>query len=397
MNNKMRKQIILSSLWVVLLVNATIFWLFYIFSKNFAFLNTHSGSKNPQIETLQDKTVVKQQITQTYDISDIQSKIMWTVKEIWNSVVNIIISKDLTSYYYTDPFSFQTHVEKRLEKVWWGSWIIIAKNWYILTNKHVVEDLDADYSVLTKNWDVYKVNKIWTDPVLDIAIIKVVWENWQEVYDLQEAKIIWFNSKITVWQFVLAIWNALWEYDNTVTLWILSAKWRQLNESNGSLYIWMYQTDTAINRGNSWWPLINIAGEVIWINTAITAVWQWIGFTIPINKEFINASLKSIQEKWKIQRPMIWVQVVHLNKTIAKKFKLSSHKWALVQKIVANSPAFKAWLKKWDIILKINDIEINNDRPIIYTLFIHNIWDKLNLLIDRKGTLMKKEITLSKF
>lgn len=393
----MKKQILLTSFWVVLLVNALIFWAIYVFSSHFAVLDSYTMSKDGKIETVKDKTIVKQEILQTYNISDIQSKIMNTIEEVWDSVVSIIISKDLTTYYYTDPFSLQTHVEKKLERIWWWSWIIVSKNWYILTNKHVVEDLDADYSVVTQNWDVYKVDKIWNDPVLDIAVIHIISWKWEEIYDLKPAKLINFSSKISVWQFVLAIGNALWEYDNTITLWILSAKWRQLNESNGSLYIWMYQTDAAINRGNSWWPLINIAGEVIWVNTAITAIGQWIWFTIPINQEFITATLKSIQETWKIQRPMIWAQVIHLNKTIAKKFKLPNHEWALIQKILEKSPAQKAWLKKWDIILKVNDVEINKDKPIIYTLFIHNIWETVEMLINRDGELIKKEILLSHF
>ena len=241
------------------------------------------------------------------------------------------------------------------------------------------------------------MDKVRTDPILDLAVIHVVNEKWENVYNLIPAKIIDYKSKVNIWQFVLAIWNALAEYNDSVTLWILSAKWRELDENNGSLYIGLYQTDAAINPWNSGWPLINILWEVIWVNTAITAEGQWIWFSIPINQEFVKATLKSIKEYKDIKRPLLGIKVIYLNKTLAKKFKLATYQWVLIQEVLPYSPAFKAWLKKWDIIKKVDWIEISKDYPIIYNIFTHSLWDTINLLILRDWKLIKKEVKLEEF
>ena len=391
----MKKQILLI-LWIVLLVNGVMLWSVYYFNNNFNIITNNSTNTGSSV-LLTENNVIKQNKITTYNITNIQSKVIDTIKKVWNSVVSIVISKDLNVYYYSNPFSLRPYVEKKKEKIWWWSGIIVSKAGYILTNKHVVEDLDADYSVVTKNGNIYKVDKIRTDPILDIAIVHVVNKDGTKIYDLPAADIIDFNSKVDIWQFVLAIGNVFAEYDNTITLWILSAKWRKLENNNGSLYIWLYQTDAAINPWNSWWPLINIDWEVIWINTAITAQGQWIGFSIPINQEFVNATLKSIQDYWKIKRPLLWVKIIQLNKTIAKKFKLSTYEWVLVQGVLKNSPAFKAGLKKWDIILNIDDIKINKNKPIIYTLFTKNINDTVSLTINRDWEISTKKIKLTIF
>jgi serine protease Do len=389
----MRKTILLI-IWIVLIVNSILFSIFYFYSKSFYLVN---ADKKTNFEISKNKKVIEQNITEKYTISDVQSKIIDTIKNISPSIVSIVITKDLEIYYYTDPFATNAYVEKKKKKIWGWSWIIVSHNGYILTNKHVVSDLDADYSVVTKDGDVYKVDKVWTDPILDLAVIHVVDENWKNVYNLKPAKLIDYKSRVNIGQFVLAIWNALAEYNDSVTLWILSAKWRELDENNGSLYVWLYQTDAAINPWNSGWPLINILWEVIWVNTAITANGQWIWFSIPVNREFVQATLNSIEKYSLIKRPLLGVRILYLNKTLAKKYKLPTYDWVLIQQVLPNSPAFKAWLQKWDIIKKVDDIEISKDYPIIYNLFTHNLWDKVKFTIIRDWKTFEKEIKLEEF
>jgi len=391
----MKKQFLLT-LWIILIVNwMTWLWIYFL-NNNFTFLY-YSNNWTGDITVRKHEKVITQNITKTYNITNLQSQLINTVQNISNSVVSIVISKNLNVYYYSDPFSLKPYVEKKKKKIWWGSGIIISKDWYILTNKHVVEDMNADYSVVTKNWDIYKVDKIRTDPILDLAIIHVVHKNWTWVYSLKPAKIISFNTNIKVWEFVLAIWNPFAEYSNTVTFGILSAKWRKLENNNWSLYIWLYQTDTAINPWNSWGPLIDIDWQIIWVNTAISAQWWWIWFSIPINQKFVQATLDSIKKYWVIKRPLLWVKILQLNNTIAKRFKLDRYNWVFIQNVEKNSPAFIWWIKKWDIIIQIDWVKISQDRPVIYTLFTHNIWDKISVLIDRKWKLIKKTITLFEF
>jgi len=387
----MKRQILLT-LWIVLIVNGLL-WLGYFLINNY-FQIVPDSTWTWNIVVTQQQKVITQKITRTENISSVQSKIIQTVKNLSNSVVSIVISKNLNVYYYADPFSLRPYVETEKKKVGWWSWIIVSKDGYILTNKHVVADLDADYSVVTKNWDVYKVDKIWTDPVLDLAVIHIVKNNGDPVFDLQPATVTDVNSKNPIWEFVIAIWNALAEYSNTVTLWILSAKWRHLDNNNGSLYIGLYQTDAAINPWNSGGPLINLNEEVIWVNTAITVDWQGIGFAIPISKQLVEATLDSIKKYGVIKRPLLGIQFIQINKTIAKKYQLPAYKWVLVQNVIPNSPAFTVWIKKWDIILQIDWNDITTDSPIIYRLFTHKIGDTVTLLINRNGKLMEKKVKL---
>jgi len=388
----MKKNILLIT-GIVLIVNSILVLLFYIFSQNIAFFNLN----NANVILKKQNQVVEQVVKSNYTVSDIQSKLIDTIKNVSDSVVSIVISKDLELYYYADPYSMKPYVERKRKKIGGWSGIIIAPNGYILTNKHVVSDIDASYSVVTKDWDIYKVDKVWFDPVLDLAIIHVVNQKWEDVYNLKPAKIIDYNSTVEIGQFVLAIWNALAQYSDTVTLGILSAKWRKLEENNGSLYIWLYQTDAAINPWNSWWPLINILWEVIWVNTAITAIWQGIWFSIPINRQFINATLYSIEKYWKIKRPLLWVKILPLDKTIAKAKQLPTYEWVLVQKVLPNSPAFFAWIQKGDIITKIDNVSISKDKPIIYSVFTHKLWDTVSLVIIRNWTKILKKVKLTEF
>jgi len=393
----MKKQFLLT-LWIVLIVNWLIWLWFYLFNNNFTVLYYWwNVSSTWWIALNKKETVITQHITKIYNITNLQSQVIDTVKKVWSSVVSIVISKDLNVYYYSDPFSLKPFVEKEKRKIWWGSGIIVSKKGYILTNKHVVADLDADYSVVTKKWNIYKVDKIWTDPILDLAIIHVVNKDGTETYDLEPAKLINFNADIKVGEFVLAIWNPFAEYSNSVSFGILSAKWRKLENNNWSLYIWLYQTDTAINPWNSWWPLIDIDWQVIGVNTAISAQWWGIWFSIPVNKSFVDSMLKSIQRNWVIKRPLLWVWVIQLDKTIAKQYKLDRYNWVFVQKVVKNSPAYIWWIKKWDIILEVDGVKLSQDKPLIYTIFTHNIWDKIELLIDRKWKVFKKKFTLFEF
>lgn len=161
------------------------------------------------------------------------------------------------------------------------TWFFISKSWFIITNKHVVNDDWLEYDVYTLDGKVYSAKFLYKSSKTDIALLKVDWNNFTPVK-------LWNSNNIMVWQSVLAIWNALWQYQNTVTRWIIT--WL-----NRSLLAWNWpddqesldnaiQTDASINVWNSWWPLIDAIWNVIWINTAIDLWWQNIWFAIPSNK-----------------------------------------------------------------------------------------------------------------
>jgi S1-C subfamily serine protease len=228
--------------------------------------------------------------------------------------------------------------------------------------------------------------------------LKILDIDWTAISKLIPAKIISINSKIRIWQFVIAIWNALAEFENTVTFWIISGKNRKLNElkySTNNIYAWLYQTDATINHGNSWWPLLDINGNVIGLNTAISSEWQWIWFSIPINKEFIQTTMDIIKTNWKILRPYIGIDYLELNKSIAKNMNLPKFEWLYIESISKDSP-FKWQVKKWDIIVSINGENINNESPFIYTLFTFQPEEIVNFVIYSEKKYNKIKIPLGK-
>lgn len=383
MNNK---QTTILVIWIVLLINGLSFLALNYYINNIVLV----GAKN-WVQELVSKKVIEKKITETNNITNMESTITKTIDENLDSVVSIMINKDV-QYYYADPFSNNAYIEKKKEKVWWWTGIIINANGYILTNKHVIVDPNSTYSVLLKNGDILLVDKIWKDPVLDLAVLHVINQDSSLIYNLKAAKIIDFKSDIKIWQFVIAIGNALAEYDDSVTLGILSAKGRELASSQNGVYMWLYQTDAAINPGNSWGPLMDIKWQVIGINTAITSQWQWVGFVLPINKQMVDTTLESIKKYWSIKRPHIWIKFIMLNKTMAKQNKLDKYKWALVTEVETNSPGYLAGLRKEDIIMKVWSVAIDNNTTLIQSLYTHSSEDMLTLLIWRDGE--NKELKL---
>lgn len=226
-------------------------------------------------------------------ISDLETEITNIVENISPSVVNIVINKDLTIY-RNDPFNFFYQPAWNISrKVWGWTWFFITKDWIILTNKHVVEDQDAEYTVVLSNGKEYIATILWVIPNNDIAVIKIDIDE-----DVSPLKFIdsykWTKSDIKIWQFAIATWYTLAELQNSVSFGIISWINRSIQTDWDELS-WLLQTDAAINPGNSGWPLINLDWKVMWINTAISWRAQWIWFAIPLSQKYIDKLLKSVQ------------------------------------------------------------------------------------------------------
>jgi len=212
------------------------------------------------------------------------------------SVVSIVISENVPQYrlVYKNPFGddpffkdfgikvpvYEPTGETQSQKVGAGSGFIISSDGYIITNKHVVADTKASYTVLLSNGKQQTAQIIYKDPANDIAIIKIAGANHQPV--------TFGNSKnLQLGQTVIAIGNALGEYNNTVSMGIISGLNRniQATNSNGSSEILngVIQTDAAINPGNSGGPLLDLNGNVVGINVATVQGSSNISFSIPEN------------------------------------------------------------------------------------------------------------------
>jgi len=278
-----------------------------------------------------------------------------------------------------------------------GTGIIIASNGLIVTNRHVVPEGTTDVSVTlsdgTELTDVKVVGRTRATDPLDVAFLKIGDAKGKK---LTAAKI-GDSSQVEVGDKVIAIGNALGQFQNTVTSGIISGYGRsvQASGSDGSdteNLQDLLQTDTAINQGNSGGPLVNMDGEVIGINTAVAGDAQGIGFAIPTAN--ISGLIKTVISTGEFKQPYLGVRYVPLTNDIASELKLKVTRGAYIltseqaggqETIVADSPAAKAGLKAGDVILEVNGTKIDERNGLTVLLNQRSIGDTVNLKIQRDG------------
>ncbi|MES2970879.1 MAG: trypsin-like peptidase domain-containing protein [Patescibacteria group bacterium] len=275
-----------------------------------------------------------------------------------------------------------------------GTGIIISDDGYIVTNRHVIPAGASNVSVtLSDGTELDSVEIIGrtndSDP-LDIAFLKIKDLKGKK---LQKATLA-DSSKVKVGDKVVAIGNALGQFQNTVTAGILSGFGRSVQASDGngveSLQN-LFQTDAAINPGNSGGPLLNISGEVIGINTAVAGgPAENIGFAIPIND--VQGLVKSVLTKGKLERPYLGVRYVAITDDYAYQFNLSVKRGAYIlpgragrSSIVPGSPAEKAGLKEKDIIAKIDGTGLDEKNSLTSLIGRKSVGDEVTLTILRDG------------
>jgi len=336
-------------------------------------------------------TITQEEEKYAYDnLSSLESAIINTVENAKRSVVSIVATQNVRLLFW-DPFlQWWLSVWEKEAKVWWWSGIMVASGGYIITNKHVVENRNVSYSVITHDNKTYNVSNIWMDPFLDIAILRV-----DRPADIEKhtdiANFVSFLDDIRVGQFVIAIWNAFNELQNTVTWWIISAKNRNIRISWNNIYKWLIQTDTSINPWNSGWPLLDIKSRVIGINTAFNQFAQGISFAIPISQEFVDNTIYSLERENKIVRPFVGIVYRDI---LWSDSDMSVNYGVYVNDVVPDSPADKIGIKNGDIIIYINDLIIDENRPFLYQLYSYRPWDTIKVSILRSGDLIHRELIL---
>jgi len=274
-----------------------------------------------------------------------------------------------------------------------GTGIVVSKDGYILTNSHVVPQNVTEIQIAMADETVYSdVRVIGRDPLNDIAFLKI-----NGVNNLTPAAF-GDSSKVAVGQKVVAIGNALGQYQTSVTSGIISAVGRPLVASAGNggeteNLENLFQTDAAINPGNSGGPLVNLKGEVIGINTAVAASAEGIGFAIPINDA--KGLLKNVMKTGRAERAYLGVRYVTITPALATEQKLSVTQGAYLKAqegsaIVADSPAADAGLKDGDIITALNGTKLDRRNPLASTLALYTVGDTVEITVLRDG----KERTL---
>lgn len=277
-----------------------------------------------------------------------------------------------------------------------GTGVIIDEKGYILTNKHVVAEGTSRVTIITADGTEYAAQIIGRDPLNDLAIIKA-----EKPKNFVPAKLA-DSDTVRIGQKVIAIGNALGQFQNTVTSGIISGMGRPIaasSERGGETEQLsnLFQTDAAINSGNSGGPLLNFNGEVIAINTAVAADAQNIGFAIPINEA--KSIIASVQSTGKVQRPFLGVQFVMLTEAVAKQLKLSVSEGAYIGTssgtVVSGGPAEKAGVKPGDVITKLNDINLTTTRPLTSAISRFAVDETVTLTIIRDGKEQRLQAVLT--
>ncbi len=331
---------------------------------------------------------------QTVTVSDsFQSDVLNALSGVMSSIVSISANADIKSY-VDDPSQVQwpTAISGQV-KLGGASGILVHKDGYILTNKHAVENTNAHYQVRLADGRTFTVDKIWLDPTLDVAILKIVDEKWSMPSDLSVATLLPFEQQATVGQFVLAIGNAWWEYPNAVTFGILSAQQKLLLINQKNIYTKLYQTDAQVAPGNSGWPLLDIQWRVVGLISAMDAT-QHVTFALPISSNLITTLISSITQYGKIVKPLLGIEYLDITSTIQAEKKLKLNAGVLVTSVLKDMPAAQGGLQNWDILTAIDDKPITLHFPLLYHLYTYLPDSTVNFTVMRAGQTIQIPVKL---
>jgi len=324
--------------------------------------------------------------------TDVQRQIVSSEAEVFSSIAKevgeSVVSVDVTTQQIQqDFFGFQRSVEGQAA----GTGVIISDKGIVVTNKHVVPSGTTEVSVTLFDGTVLDAEVIARDTRNDIAFLKIKDAKGKTLKAARLAD----SSQVQVGEKVIAIGNALGEFQNTVTSGIVSGYGREIvagDFGDSEQLSNLIQTDAAINQGNSGGPLVNLSGEVIGINTAITSSssGQSLGFSIPVND--IKNLIDSVIEKGKIERPYLGVRYRMIDERYAFVYNLERTEGAYLPPsedgqatVLSGSPADKAGLQEKDIIIKIDDRDVNSQNDLVTVLSAYQVGDVVKVTYIRDG------------
>ncbi|HSX15540.1 MAG TPA: trypsin-like peptidase domain-containing protein [Candidatus Saccharimonadales bacterium] len=330
------------------------------------------------------------------------------ISKIAKDVGQSVVSVNVTGQVQTDnPYAdFLGGVSGTQTQRSAGTGIILTDTGLIMTNRHVVPAGTTNVSVTLSDGTVFNdvkvVGRTKSSDSLDVAFL--------QVNDLQGRKLVpaklGDSSLMKIGDPVVAIGNALGQFQNTVTSGIISGHGRSLqaSSSDGSdseSLDDLFQTDAAINEGNSGGPLVNLDGEVIGMNTALASGSQNIGFAIPIND--VAGLVTSVEQTGKLERPYLGVIYIPLTSDIVNQYNIKVSQGAYIptssqvggqETVIADGPADQAGVKPGDVITKIDGVDIDQSTSLVALLGKHKVGDKVTLTIFRDGKTITKDVTL---
>lgn len=331
-----------------------------------------------------------------------ESVVVDAVKKVGPSVVTVAEEINLQANspsYNFGPFSIfglpqQQEEQQPSQPQNIGSGFIISSDGLIVSNKHVVSDINGKYFVITQNDKKYEVKKIYRDTLNDVAILQIDPSQYKD-NNLKPVEM-GDSSNLQVGQFVIAIGTALGEFRNTVTTGVISGLGRGINAgSEFQGYVEkldnVIQTDAAINPGNSGGPLLNSSSQVIGINTAVASGGQNIGFALPIN--VVKDSLENFNETGQFNRPYLGVSYKMISRDVAIMNNLPQG--AYMQTVIKDSPADKAGIKNGDILIKVDGERISdNKNELPGILAKKKVGDTIKIELWRNGKTTEVKATL---
>ncbi len=344
-------------------------------------------------------------IVNDVEVIEEESAIIDVAQNASDSVVSIVITKDVPVYeeYFNENPFFPERIQNgtQEQKVGAGTGFIVSSSGLIITNKHVVSDEDASYTVFFNNGDKYEASVLARDTLLDIAFIKIDASNLQPLS-------LGSSADLKVGQRVIAIGNSLGEFSNTVSSGIISGLKRDIIASdstgvNEELLNNVLQTDASINPGNSGGPLLDIKGNVIGVNVAVATDAENIGFAIPIDT--VKDLLERLNSEGTIERPVLGVRYIPIDESIQKANNLDVSYGALIAKgqsstqiaVIPGSPADKAGLLENDIILEVDGVKVDSENTLQMLIQERRFGDRVTLKILTKGKEKTIEVVLEKF
>lgn len=356
----------------------------------------------------------------SYEVVPEEARVVSIVEKANPAVVSIVITKNvpiLEQYYqkfnpfgddfwnqfFGDDFGFvipqlrQKGTQK--QEVGGGTGFFISPDGLIVTNKHVVSDNDAEYTVLTNDGKKYDAKVLAKDSMLDIAILKIKGDNFPYL-------TLGDSSKLKLGQTVIAIGNALGEFRNSVSVGVISGLSRTISASDYSGNVEsldeVIQTDAAINPGNSGGPLLDLNGKVIGVNVAMERGAENIAFALPINA--LKPVIDSVKQYGEIIRPYLGIRYTVITEELKQNNHLPVDYGVIVTRgnnpnelaVIPGSPADKAGIQENDIILEADGIKLTPDKSLANIIRQKKVGDVIKLKILHKGQEKTVEVKLEK-
>lgn len=271
-----------------------------------------------------------------------------------------------------------------------GSGFFISSDGYILTNNHVVEGT-KEVNIILSDGTQQTAVIVGADQYSDIAVLKTNGK-------VPAVAVLGNSDMLDPGETVIAIGSPLGDFKNTVTVGVVSATGRALDTGNGYQIENLIQTDAAINQGNSGGPLVNLAGQVIGINTMIVrstssgSVAEGLGFAVPVSTA--QAVAAQIIQKGYFSRPYLGISFQPISPEIALRYNLPVQWGAYITKVAAGSPASQAGLRRGDIIIKLGEVEIDESHPYLNTLFTFAPGQSVAIEFIRNGQVQQTEVSL---